>query len=146
VPGVDGPVRVVGRLGPAQPYVGFIQADDGCAVVVGSPATEWRRDPTEDATQRRAGLVCLAIAFFLESLTDPPPELEATHADVAGMMRSLAANGSEAGHAAALAEALDAIDDGLAADAVVLLLQRLLPPDLDAVATLRQRAEVLTRG
>jgi hypothetical protein len=145
VAGETRPVRVVGRLGAAEPYVGLTQTDDGYAVAVGSPEAGWQRDPTADAGLRRAGLVSLAIAFFLESLADPPPELEATQADIAGLVRSLAAT-AEPGDAAALSEALDAIDDGLAADAVVLRLQRLVPPDTDPVDILRQRAELLDRG
>lgn len=144
--GADGPVRVVGRLGPAQPFIGFTQTDDGYAVVVGTPGDGWRRDPVADPVARRTALVCLAMAFFLESATDPPPELEATHADVARLVQSLAPGVSEPADAAALSDVVDAIDDGLPADAVVLLLQRLLPPGVDALVTLRQRAEAFTEG
>ena len=141
----DGPVRVVGRLGLAQPFIGFAETDDGYAVVFGTPEGGWRRDPAADPDARRTGLVCLAMAFFLENATGPPPELEATQADVARLVQSLVSEGAGPAEAAAIREALDAIDDGLAADAVALRLQRLLGPGVDPLTALRQRAEALTR-
>lgn len=95
-------------------------------------------DPTTDPLARSAGLAAAALVFFLAALDDPPTELEATHADVADLVRSLAAETTGSGTDAAR-EAVDAIDDGLAADAVALRLQRLLPPGADALVILRDR-------
>jgi hypothetical protein len=129
----SGSVHVVGRLSPGHPFLGFAAADGGYAPVVGSPDGGWHVVAGADLDRggRRAGLVCLAIAFFLESLTDPPPGLEATHADVARLVASLEASSGSPADGAVVREALDAIDDGLAVDAVVIRLQRLLPPDVD---------------
>jgi hypothetical protein len=64
-------------------------------------------------------LLAAVIAWFEESLADPPPELEATHEDLAAAVRWLAdATAGEPAHRL-LAEACDAIDDGLAEDVVV---------------------------
>jgi hypothetical protein len=107
----------------------------------GGPALE---DPTTDPADVRAGLVAAAIAFFLAVLDDPPVELEATHADVAGLVRSLATSPTASESDAerlATREAVDAIDDGLPADAVALRLQRLLPPGADAVTIIRDRLD-----
>ena len=59
-------------------------------------------------------------------LAPPPPDLEATQADVAELVRSLAAD----------PEAIDAIDDGLPGDAVALRLATLLPADAGPVRLL----------
>lgn len=99
-------------------------------------------DPTNDPGAERAALVAVAIAFFLAVLDDPPVELEATHADVAELVRSLASGNIP--DAAAAWEALDAIDDGLPADAVALRLQRLLPTGADALTILRGRLAAVT--
>jgi hypothetical protein len=107
----------------------------------GGPALE---DPATDPAAVRAGLVAAAITFFLAVLDDPPVELEATHADVAGLVRSLATSPTATESDAerlATREAVDAIDDGLPADAVALRLQRLLPPGADAVTILRDRLD-----
>jgi hypothetical protein len=71
-----------------------------------------------------AELLAAVIAWFEESLTDPPPEIEATQEDLASAVRWLAttldvasARGAELDRL--LADALDAIDDGLAEDVVV---------------------------
>jgi hypothetical protein len=82
--------------------------------------------PVRDAAEARAGLAAAASAYFLASLDPPPPDLEATHADVAALVRSLAAD----------PEAIDAIDDGLPGDAVALRLATLLPADADPVRLL----------
>jgi hypothetical protein len=95
-------------------------------------------DPTTDPLDRRKGLAAAAAAYFLAALDDPPVELEATQADVAALVTTLA-TGTGSEHDAAAREALDAIDDGLPADAVALRLQRLLPPGADPLTILRDR-------
>jgi hypothetical protein len=64
-------------------------------------------------------LLAAVIAWFEEALADPPQDLEATQEDLASAVRSLL--GTSIGHRAhgLLAEACDAIDDGLAEDVVV---------------------------
>ena len=67
----------------------------------------------------RVELMALAIAYVTEALPDPPPDLEATHADLAALLRWLRESATASGHVALLGEALDAVDDGLAEDVVV---------------------------
>jgi hypothetical protein len=134
----DAPVRAIGRLEPDGPYVGFQLGPHGHQLVFGMPDGSIRPDPTTGPAERNAGLVAGAIAYFLTAVTDPPPEFEATQADMAAVVISLAAELD--GEPRRMAqEAVDAIDDGIHADSVALRLQRLLPPGADAVAILRDR-------
>jgi hypothetical protein len=109
--------------------------------VFGLPDGRVLEDPTTDPVARQVGLAAVAVAWFLADLEDPPVELEATQADVAALVTSLT---SGAGPDPAVREALDAIDDGLPADAVALRLQRLLPPGADALGILRDRLVALS--
>lgn len=140
--GGAGPVRAIGRLGPGEPWVGFAPSAEGHRLVFGRADGSLATDPTTDPVDRRAGLVAAAVAFFLALLPDPPAELEATQADIAGLVSGLVAGG--VGDAGPGREALDAIDDGLPAEAVALRLQRLLPAGADALAILRARARIST--
>ncbi|RPH34733.1 MAG: hypothetical protein EHM90_05605, partial [Chloroflexi bacterium] len=121
--GGGGSVRAIGRLGPEGPWVGFASSADGHRLVFGRADGSVAFDPTTDPGERRAGLVAAAVTFFLAALADPPAELEATQADIASLVSGLATGEVDA--AAAWQEALDAIDDGLPAEAVALRLQRL---------------------
>ncbi|MEO8246262.1 MAG: hypothetical protein ABI622_03995 [Chloroflexota bacterium] len=108
----------VGRLGadPGSPWVGFVHDGDAfCLAFAGAGA-----DGSPSLVRRtpRVELLALAIAYVTEALPDPPPELEATHADLADLLRWLRDSASPE-RAALLAEALDAVDDGLAEDVVV---------------------------
>ena len=106
----------VGRLeaDPGSPWVGFVHDGDWYGLAFGAPdgAMSIVR-PTS-----RVELLALAIAYVTEALPDPPPDLEATHADLAGLLRWLRDTATSE-RAALLAEALDAVDDGLAEDVVV---------------------------
>lgn len=134
-----GPVRAIGRL-PDGPLVGIEPAGDGYRLAFGLDDGTWLADPTRDPLERRSGLVAGAIAFFLASLDDPPADLEATHADLARVVESLGPGLSNPEERATLSQALDAVDDGLPADAVALRLLPLLPsPDADPVEILRAR-------
>ena len=107
----------VGRLeaDPGSPWVGFVHDGDAFSLAFGEPdATVSVVRPTP-----RVELLALAIAYVTEALPDPPPDLEATHADLAGMLRWLRDTAVTPVVAAALGEALDAVDDGLAEDVVV---------------------------
>ena len=111
---MDAPACAVGRIGSEGVWVGFAPTvDDGYALVVGGPGESRRADADADL------LLALAIAYFEEALDAPPDELAATHADVAGLVRHLAVAETDDARRRRLDEAVDAIDDGLAADAVI---------------------------
>ena len=141
-----GPVRVIGRLMPSGAWVGIESPARGYQLVFGAPDGTWLPDQDEDSEAARSGLVAAAILYFLALLPAPPGELEATQADMAALLTDLRARMS--GPDRSLAdEALDAVDDGLPADAVVLRLQRLLPPGSpDAAELLNARYETLSAG
>jgi hypothetical protein len=125
----------VGRLGADGPWLGFAPSlDDGYDLVVAGPTGAHRSAAAAD------DLLSLAIAYFEDALDEPPEELAATHADVAALVRYVAAREPNPSRAAALAEAVDAIDDGLAADAVIGALVRCLAPGVDAITLLERRA------
>ena len=133
----------VGRLSDDGPWIGFVPVlDDGYALVVGTDdavlAAGKRADPDD--------LVALAIAYFADELSEPPEALAATHGDFGSLVRSLAADESEVARRRTLSEAVDAIDDGLAADVVVGRLSRCLGGDEEPVARLRRRAMELLAG
>lgn len=133
------PVRVIGRL-PDGPLVGIEPAGDGYRLVFGLPDGTWLADPTTDPLERRAGLIAGAIAFFLASLDEPPADLEATQADLARVVETLGSSLLTVEERAMAGQALDAVDDGLPADAVALRLLPLLPPaQADPVEILRAR-------
>lgn len=134
-----GPVRAIGRLSDG-PLVGIEPDADGYRLAFGLPDGTWLADPATDRLERRSGLVAGAIAFFLASLDDPPADLEATHADLARVVGSLAYSLTTPEERATISQALDAVDDGLPADAVALRLLPLLPaPDADPIEILRAR-------
>lgn len=142
------PVRVIGRLPPDGPLVGIEPGGDGYRLAFGLADGTWLADPTTDPVDRRAGLVASAIAFFLASLDYPPAEMEATQADLARVVESLARDLTSPEERATASQALDAVDDGLPADAVALRLLPLLPlSDADPVEILRVGyARAKTRG
>jgi hypothetical protein len=135
-----GPVHAIGRLGPEGPWIGFARRAGGHHLVFGRSDGSLGTDPTTDPGERRAGLVAAAVSFYLATLSDPPAELETTQADIAALVSELAAG--DVDDATAWREALDAIDDGLPAEAVALRLQRLLPTGADALTILRVRARL----
>ncbi len=74
----------------------------------------------------REVLVAAAIAYFEESLSDAPVGLEATQSDLAGLLAWLRLTATDPGELRLLVRACDAIDDGLAGDAVALTLRAVL--------------------
>ena len=111
---MDAPACAVGRLGPGGPWVGFAPTlDDGYALVVEGPTGSGRSPADADL------LLALAIAYFEDALDAPPDDLAATHADIASLVRHVAGAEVDAPRRRLLEEAVDAIDDGLAADVVI---------------------------
>ena len=102
----------IGRSRPNGPWIGFAAEPFGYRVVAGDERGEHSR-PADAAI-----LLALAIAYFEEALEDPPSDREATHADLSALVRHVAAGQDRPELQAALAEAVDAIDDGLPGDAV----------------------------
>ena len=127
------PACVVGRLDPGGPWIGFAPTlDDGYALTSGGSARSDRRaaDPVD--------LLALAVLYFEDAVDPPPEEIGATHGDIGAIVRHAAERVDDVARASA-AEAVDAIDDGLAADVVIDRLQRALGDGVDAVAHLRRR-------
>ncbi len=132
----------VGRLEAGGPWIGFAPTlDDGYALVVGTGDLA-----AADAPATPDDLIALAIAYFADELTEPPEALAATHGDIGALVRHIASSEADADHARLLAEAVDAVDDGLAADVVVGRLSRCLTSDEEPVVRLRRRAAELLGG
>jgi hypothetical protein len=129
----------VGRLGPGGPWIGFAPTlDDGYALVVGTD-----EGAAASAPAAPDDLVALAIAYFADELGEPPEALAATHGDIGALVRHLAGGALDADRARDLNEAVDAVDDGLAADVVVGRLSRCLTSDEEPVVRLGRRAAEL---
>lgn len=129
----------VGRLGDDGPWVGFAPVlDDAYALVTAGPDGRARsaRAETDD-------LVALAIAYFLDDLGRPPEELAATHGDIGALVRHVAEFETEPARRRWLGEAVDAVDDGLAADVVVGRLSQCLEGDEEPIARLARRSAEL---
>ena len=131
----------VGRLGPDGAWIGFRRASAGYELVVGLPGHRAPAGAPADSDL----LIALAIAHFAEGLDAPPGEIAATHADIAELVRHLASVEPSSSGRHALELALDAIDDGLAADAVIGRLSAALPASVssDPVALVRTRGLAL---
>lgn len=138
---MDAPACAVGRLGPDGPWLGFVPTlDDGYAIVVGAPSGSRRSAATPD------DLVALALAYFEDSLDEPPEELAATHGDIGSLVRHVAEHEGDVERRRLLGEAVDAVDDGLPADAVVSRLRLCLVGAEDPVARLRRRVTEMSGG
>lgn len=130
-----GAACAVGRLVEDGPWVGFApDLDDAYVLVIG------RSDGVARLAASADDLLSLAIAYFEDALAEPPEDLAATHADIGSLVRHLAAAEPDAGRRRALNDAVDAIDDGLAADVVVGRLTACLEDGSDPVARLERRA------
>ena len=103
LPGADDTACVCVVSDDAGRALGFLERD-GTLLVARPPGRE---------------LLAAVIAWFEESLGAPPPELEATQEDLAAAVRWLVDVSVEHPAHRSLAEACDAIDDGLAEDVVV---------------------------
>jgi hypothetical protein len=120
-------VRAVGRLEADGPWIGFGYRAGAPHVVVGS--TDWLRDEPADQDL----ILALAIAYFAGAVAEPPPDLEATQSDLSDLVRHLIGAEEDPARRALLGQAMDAIDDGLAGDAVAEKLEAARSDRVDAV-------------
>ena len=134
------PACVVGRLDPEGPWIGFAPTlDDGYALTVGGD------DRLDRLPADPVDLLALAVMYFEDAVEAPVEEMAATHGDIGAIVRHAAERvGAEA--RASADEAVDAIDDGLAADVVIERLHRALGEEVDAVVHLRRRIAVPSAG
>jgi hypothetical protein len=107
-----GSARAIGRLEPDGPWIGFGFRGGALRIVLGA------LDGLRDAPAEPDVVLALAIAYFTDALAEAPPEVEATQADLSALIGDLIRRMPDAARRAQLQEALDAIDDGLAGDAV----------------------------
>ncbi len=135
---VDGAACAVARIGPDGPWVGFAPSlDDGYMLVVGDTEARPQRAPASNDE-----LLALATVYFDESLDEPPEDLAATLGDIGSLVRHVAEHEADPERHRLLAEAVDAVDDGLAAEVTIARLGRALG-DGDAAARLRRRVTEL---
>jgi hypothetical protein len=104
--------RAIGRLEAGGPWIGFGYRGGALRMVIED--SDGMRDAPADADL----ILALAIAHFAGALEEPPPDLEPTQSDLSALVRYLADAEADPTRRAVLGEALDAIDDGLAGDAV----------------------------
>ena len=119
--------RAIGRLEASGPWIGFGYRAGEPRFVAGEA------DRILDRAADRDLLLALAIAYFADACGDAPPELEATQSDLSALVRRLMEGEADAREQAALGEAIDAIDDGLAGDAVAERLEAARSAGADAV-------------
>ena len=132
----------MGRIGPDGPWVGFAPTiDDGYALVVGG-----LRDGPRRVRADGRDLLALATLYFEEALDEPPEELAATLGDIGSLVRHVAEHEMEPDRRRLLGEAVDAVDDGLAADVTIARIGRALGDDVDAAALIRGRVRALSGG
>jgi hypothetical protein len=120
-------VRAIGRLGPAGAWIGFGLRAEAWRCVIGTD------DAVHDAPADADLLLALAIAHFAEAFDEAPPDIEATQSDLSALVRHLISEQPDGRRRALLSEALDAIDDGLAGDAVAARLAAASSPGTDRV-------------
>jgi hypothetical protein len=138
---MDVPACAVGRLDPDGPWVGFAPSlDDGYALTVGGSGGSGGR---HSVPAEPHDLIALAILYFEDALAEPPEELAATLGDIGAVVRHAAERITDAPSRRAFDEAVDAIDDGLAADVVLDRLARAFGGGADAAAHLRGRVAPL---
>jgi len=133
------PACAVGRLDPGGPWIGFAPTlDDGYALTVRLAGR------TVSRSAEPVDLVAIAVLYFEDAIDAPPEELAATHGDIGAIVRHAAERVQTPELRRAYDEAVDAIDDGLAADVVIERLGRALGDGVDAIAHLRRRLATLT--
>lgn len=125
---------LVGRLGDDGPWLGFVPSLDDGYLLVSTDGSATHRTPAAPDD-----LLCLAVAYFEDALGPPPEQLAATHGDIGALVRHVAERAAPE-RRTRLSEAIDAIDDGLAGDAVIAALTRCLEPGPDPLERLARRA------
>ena len=140
---MDGPCAI-GRLDGDGPWIGFVLVEGRYRLAVGREGESVRTDPADDGL-----LLAMAVAYFEDVLDEPPPAMEATHADLSRLVRNVADRATHAESRRLLGEAVDSIDDGLAVDEVIGRLVaariRTATEQADPLDLLRERAEALMR-
>jgi hypothetical protein len=111
------PAAAIGRLRPDGPWVGFVADGAGFHLAASRPEASVAIS-TLVGSGRLAELLAVAILYFEEAAEPAPPEIEATQADLAELIRWVAAQ-TDGQVRRVLRDALDAIDDGLTGDTVV---------------------------
>ena len=119
--------RAVGRLEAGGPWIGFGYRGGRARLVVEGPGGVLDHPADRDL------LLALAIAYFADAGGDAPPDLEATQADLSALVRHLMQGEGDAQERTLLGAAIDAIDDGLAGDAVAERLEAARSPRDEAV-------------
>ena len=139
---MDAAACAVGRIGPGGPWIGFAPAiDDRYELVIGGTGM-----PPQRAAADADDLLSVAVAYFEDDLDEPPEELAATHGDIGSLVRHVAEHEGDVERRRLLGEAVDAVDDGLPADAVVSRLRLCLVGAEDPVARLRRRVTEMSGG
>lgn len=131
-------LRLVGLLSAGGPWFGYRSSAEGPRLAFLEADGSVRVPPGEPEDRRRE-LLAVAIAYFEEASGAVPPELEATHGDVAEAVRWLAEREEDAGRREALSRAVDALDDGLGSEAVTGLLREALGDRGDCLALIASR-------
>ncbi|MEO5987211.1 MAG: hypothetical protein ABIW50_05420 [Candidatus Limnocylindria bacterium] len=108
--------------------------DDGYALVVGGD-----EHPGVRVEAGASDLLALAIIYFEEAFEPPPEQLAATLGDIGSLVRHVAEHETDVERRRLLAEAVDAVDDGLAADVTITRIGRALGEEVDATAMIRGR-------
>lgn len=108
----------VGLLASEGAWAGFAHDEGGFRLAFGE-ADGGTRTSDAEGSSREDELLAVAVAYYEEALDAPPPEIEATQADLADLVRWLRARTEEPGRRSLFELAVDAIDDGLAGDVIV---------------------------
>jgi hypothetical protein len=118
-------LSIIGRPSPSGPWLGVARDADGAFVLafVEPDLERWSSVPAS-----RLDLMLAVLGYFSEPAESPPADLEATQADVAELSRWLADSEPDPERRQLLEEAVDAIDDGLAGEAVAGALMRAARP------------------
>lgn len=107
----------IGRLAGGTAWIGVERHNGGWRVVFGDAGRE--QPVAASAVRQRELVLAAAGAYFEDALDDAPPDLEATHEDIAAVIGWLVDSEPDAARRGRLREALDAVEDGLAVDEVI---------------------------
>ncbi len=114
----DASVFAIGRLAAGGAWVGLARVAEAYRLIFGTDGSAEISAPAS-----RAELLAVAIGYFEESVDDAPPDLEATHHDIAELLRWLHES-AEPADGGLLLDVVEGIDDGVAGDVMVQRLSR----------------------